>query len=233
MFQASIVIVEDDVMMSEVLSLYLKKEGYDVKTFESAEKAWVHIQKHFPTLLLLDVNLPGQTGFELAKKYREVYLDGVLIFLSGNSAIEEKLTGFLVGGDDYITKPFDIEELLARIKVHLRKEQALQEAKPKDLMNIGSLQLDLRTKTVFKNQQEVLLFVKEKKLLFFLAKNYDQVFSADDLFEMIWGLDSEAELKTVAVHISNLRKKIELDPKRPEYLHTVRGFGYKFFYQAH
>lgn len=232
MFQASIVIVEDDIMMAEVLSLYLRKEGYDVKTFESAEEAWLQIRKHFPNLLLLDVNLPGETGFELAKKYREISQDGVLIFLTGNSTIEEKLMGFQVGGDDYITKPFDIDELLARVKVHLKKEQAIQEVKPKDIMSIGELQLDLRKKEVTKNQKEIPLFVKEKKLLFFLASNYDQVFSAEDIFELVWGLDSEAELKTVAVHISNLRKKIETDPKRPEFLHTVRGFGYKFFYKA-
>ncbi|MEH6941409.1 response regulator transcription factor [Bacillus sp. JJ722] len=231
MFQASIVIVEDDVIMSEVLSFYLRKEGYDVKTFETAEEAWLQIRKKFPNLILLDVNLPGQTGFELAKKYREINQDGVLIFLTGNSAIEEKLMGFQVGGDDYITKPFDVEELLARVKVHLKKEQALQEVKPKDYMNIGELRLDLRNKEVSKNQKEVPLFVKEKKLLFFLASNYDQVFSAEDLFELVWGLDSDAELKTVAVHISNLRKKLETDPKRSEYLHTVRGFGYKFFYK--
>lgn len=230
MSNPSIVIVEDDTIMAEVLSLYLQKEGYDVTTFESVEKAWLHIERHFPQLLILDVNLPGQTGFQLATKIRNITPNGSIIFLTGNASLEEKLMGFQVGGDDYITKPFIMEELLARVNAHLRKEKVSQATRNSEKIKIGDLILDLRTKNVYKNGKELYLFVKEKKLLYFLANNYDQVFSADELFDTLWGLDSDAELKTVAVHISNLRKKIEENPKQPRYLHTVRGFGYKFVY---
>lgn len=230
MINPSIVIVEDETVMAEVVSLYLQKEGYEVTTFHNAEEAWLDIEFHSPDLVLLDVNLPGQTGFELAKQIRSLSNDISIVFLTGNASLEEKLMGFQLGGNDYITKPFMIEELIARVKVQLRRDKVKQENQNKEEIIIGDLLLDLKDKNVYKNGEELFLFVKEKKLLYYLANHYNRVFSAEELFDSLWGLDSDAELKTVAVHISNLRRKIEDNPKQPQYLHTVRGFGYKLYY---
>lgn len=231
MSNQTITIVEDDVVMAEVISLYLQKEGYSVTVFNSAEKAWLHITNNLPNLLLLDVNLPGETGFQLAEKYRSISSDGIIIFLTGNAEVKEKLTGFKIGGDDYITKPFVPEELMARVKVHLKREKKFKEKKDDEVFVIGDLLFNIKAKTVFKNNEELTLFVKEKKLLFFMAENYGRIFSAEELFDAVWSWDSEAELKTVAVHMSNIRKKIEDNPKDPKVLHTVRGFGYKLFFE--
>lgn len=230
MSNQTIVIVEDDLVLAEVVSLYLQKEGYSVLVFNNAEDAWLHIQHQFPGLLLLDVTLPGETGFQLAEKFRKVCKEGIVIFLTGNTTIEEKLTGFRLGGDDYITKPFIPEELIARVKAQFRRKQ--EKEMEKQELQIGDLCLNFLAKTVHKKEQELELFVKEKKLLFFLAENYGRIFSSEELFAALWNWDSEAELKTVAVHISNIRKKIEDDPKQPKFLHTVRGFGYKLYYNS-
>ena len=228
----TIFIVEDDEVLGNVVSLYLQKSGYDVTVFTSVEMAWKKINIQIPSLLLLDINLPGESGFDLAKKYRKKTEEGIIIFLTGNSQLEEKLMAFQLGADDYLTKPFLMEELVARVKAHLRKVPLRKEAEAQENVIIGDIRLDFVTKNVYKKDVEIPLFVKEKKLLFFLAKNYNRVFSAEQLFEILWGMDSEADLKTVAVHISNLRKKIEDDSKHPQYLHTVRGFGYKLYFEG-
>ena len=228
----TIFIVEDDEVLGNVVSLYLQQNGYDVTVFTNVEMAWKKINTQLPSLLLLDINLPGESGFELAKKYREKTDEGIIIFLTGNSQLEEKLTAFQLGADDYLTKPFLMEELVARVKAHLRKVPLRKEEKAKENVVIGDIRLDFVTKNVYKKDVEIPLFVKEKKLLFFLAENYNRVFSAERLFEILWGMDCDADLKTVAVHISNLRKKIEDDSKHPQYLHTVRGFGYKLYFEG-
>lgn len=231
MYNLSILMVEDDEVMAEVICLYLQQEGYEVSVCKSAEQAWELIEHNPPSLLLCDVNLPGETGFELVKKYREQYPAGIIIFLTGNSNLSEKLKGFQVGADDYITKPFMIDELLARIKAQLRKERP-QQLEKEEKLKIGNLIIDLKTKAVYKNGKKIELFTKEKKLLFFLASNYGRVYSAESLLELVWGYETESDLKTIVVHISNLRKKIEDDPKNPKYLQTIRGFGYKLFYEG-
>ncbi len=228
----TIFIVEDDEVLGNVVSLYLQKSGYDVTVFTSVEMAWKKINIQIPSLLLLDINLPGESGFDLAKKYRKKTEEGIIIFLTGNSQLEEKLMAFQLGADDYLTKPFLMEELVARVKAHLRKVPLRKEAEAQENVIIGDIRLDFVTKNVYKKDVEIPLFVKEKKLLFFLAENYNRVFSAEQLFEILWGMDSDADLKTVAVHISNLRKKIEDDSKHPQYLHTVRGFGYKLYFEG-
>ena len=230
MYKQTIAIIEDDVLIAKIVCTYLQKEGYEVNVFHSAEDAWEKLQYKQQSLLLCDVNLPGETGFQFAEKYRKQYPDALIIFLTGNSRLEEKLTGFQVGADDYITKPFIVEELLARVKAQMRKDRSKHLTANEDQFIIGDLKIDFKRKAVFKKGELIELFAKEKKLLFFLAANYDRVYNADSLLEHIWGFDTESDLKTIVVHISNLRKKLEDDPKTPKYLKTVRGFGYKLFY---
>ena len=227
MYKQTIAIVEDDALIAKIISNYLLKEGYDVIIFHSAEEAWDKLRYNQPSLLLCDVNLPGETGFQLVERYRKLYPESAIIFLTGNSTMDEKLTGFQAGADDYITKPFVVEELLARVKAQLRKSRLPNE---KQLI-VGDLKIDMLNKIVYRKGEAVELFAKEKKLLFFLASNYGRVYSAESLLEHVWGYDSDSDLKTIIVHVSNLRKKLEDNPKVPKYIKTVRGFGYKLYYE--
>ncbi|WP_338751754.1 response regulator transcription factor [Bacillus sp. FJAT-52991] len=219
-----ILLIEDETTLAEVGLMYLTAAGYEARWAENAEKGWEEIQLFQPDLILLDIQLPGENGIALAKRYRKQF-DGVLIFVSGFNETSMKLQGFDSGADDYITKPFDPQELLARIKVHLRRRT---DKTPNNKLVFGDLTLDLESMEVRKNGHPVELYVKERQLLFFLAQHPNKVFNSEHLFNSIWSFDSESDASTVFVHISNLRKKIEDTPKKPRYIQTVRGFGYKF-----
>ena len=218
-----ILIIEDDFSIIEILRLYLEKEGYMVHYSLNAADGLQMIKKEAPDIVLLDLNLPDKSGFELAKEYR-MLSDGILIIITGERAKDTIMQGFELGCDDYIMKPFDPPEVIARIKANLRRAG-------KDISNtirVGDLTINFTDTSVLKNGQPVDLFTKEKMLLFHLIRHPSQVFSAEQLYDQIWGFDSFANLKTVHVHLSTLRKKIEDDPKKPRYIVTVRGFGYKF-----
>ncbi|WP_203363335.1 response regulator transcription factor [Bacillus sp. REN10] len=218
-----ILLIEDEATLAEVSLMYLKAAGYEAHWAENAEKGWEDIQLFQPDLILLDIQLPGESGLALAKRYRKQY-NGIVIFISGFSETAIKLQGFDSGADDYMTKPFDPQELLARIKVHLRRH--VDETENHSL-TFGNLTIDLESIEVRKDGVPIELYAKEKQLLFFLAQHPNKVFSSEHLFNSIWGFDSESDANTVFVHISNLRKKIEDTPKKPRYIQTVRGFGYK------
>ncbi|MCH1625978.1 response regulator transcription factor [Ferdinandcohnia quinoae] len=218
-----ILIVEDDHSIIEILRIYLHREGYIVYSSLNAADGLLLIEDVVPDIVLLDVNLPDKSGFELARKYRTLS-DGILIFITGEKTKSTIIHGFEIGCDDYITKPFDPPEVIARIKANLRRTG---KSTP-NIITIGDLTINFSDKTVQKNGELIDLFTKEKMLLFHLVQHPNQVFSTEQLYDLIWGMDSSANLKTVLVHISTLRKKIEDDPKHPLYILTERGFGYKF-----
>lgn len=225
MHAIKIVMVEDEHKIVEIVRLYLKNEGFTVFTALNATDGLHLIKSIEPEVVLLDVNLPDQNGFELARRYRELS-DGILIFITGEKTKDKVIQGFEIGCDDYVIKPFDPPELIARIKVNVRR--FLKKNGNKDVLTFGDLSINLKDKSVSKREQLVELFTKERMLLFYLVQHPNQVFSANQLYESIWGIESEADLKTVSVHISTLRKKIEDDPSHPQHIITVRGFGYKF-----
>ncbi|PAV28056.1 DNA-binding response regulator [Virgibacillus profundi] len=218
-----ILIVEDDFSIVEILRLYLEKEGYIVHYSLNAAGGLHKIEKDPPDIVLLDLHLPDTSGFDLARRYRRLS-DGILIFITGERTKDTIMKGFELGCDDYITKPFDPPEVIARIKANLRRAGR----NFSNTVEIGGLTINFSDKTVSKNGKTIDLFAKEKMLLFHLVKQPNQVFSVEQLFDLIWGFDSSANLKTVHVHLSTLRKKIEDNPKKPRYILTVRGFGYKF-----
>ncbi|OZU89395.1 DNA-binding response regulator [Virgibacillus indicus] len=218
-----ILIVEDDFSIVEILRLYLEKEGYIVHYSLNAADGLHIIEKELPDIVLLDLNLPDQSGFNFAKEYRKLS-DGILIIITGERTKDTIMKGFEIGCDDYITKPFDPPEVIARIKANLRRISRNYS----DTIIAGNLSINFSDKSVSKNGEPINLFTKEKMLLFHLVQQPNQVFSVEQLFDLIWGFDSSANLKTVHVHLSTLRKKIEDDPKKPRYIITVRGFGYKF-----
>jgi DNA-binding response OmpR family regulator len=218
-----IVIVEDEYKIVEIIRLYLEQEDFTVYTALNATEGLRLIESIEPDVVLLDVNLPEQNGFELARRYREIS-NGILIFITGEKTKDKIIQGFEIGCDDYVTKPFDPPELIARIKANIRRFST----KDADVITIGDLSMNMKDMSVWKKGKMVDLFTKERMLVFYLAQHPNQVFSAEHLYDIIWGMDSNAELKTVSVHISTLRKKIEDHPSTPKYIVTVRGFGYKF-----
>lgn len=223
MHPIKIVMVEDEAEIVEIVRLYLESEGFIVHTSLNATDGLRLIESIVPDVVLLDVNLAGENGFELAYRYRELS-DGILIFITGEKTKDKIMQGFEIGCDDYVTKPFDPLELIARIKANIRR---IKKNNSK-VLTIGNLAIHLKDLSVFKNGLAIDLFTKERMLLFYLVQHPNQVFSAEQLHRKIWGMDSDADLKTVSVHISTLRKKIEENPSDPKYIITVRGFGYKF-----
>lgn len=223
MHSIKVLVIDDDFSIVEILRLYLEREGYTVYSSMNATDGLRVMEEVIPDIVLLDINLPDQNGFGLALSFREIS-DGILIFVTGEKANSTIIQGFEIGCDDYITKPFGPSEVIARIKANIRRSHLITS----DVLTFGNLTINFLDKSVHKNGETVELFTKEKMLLFYLVQHQNQVFSAEQLYDLIWGINSEADLKTVLVHLSTLRKKIEEDPKKPQFIQTVRGFGYKF-----
>ncbi|MFA9558547.1 response regulator transcription factor [Evansella sp. AB-rgal1] len=221
-----VLIVEDDPDIRELTSLYLRKKGFDVFTAANGYSALTIVNDNLPEIILLDILLPGMEGYELCKKIRNI-TNVPILFLSCKREACDKIKGFEVGADDYITKPFDLAELEARIKVHLRRSPNVSNPKGK-IFTCEHLEINLDSCDVIVDGKVISLYKKELQLLILLVENPNQVFSAEQLYNQIWGIDSLGDLKTVMVHISNLRRKIEKDPTKPKFIRTVRGFGYKF-----
>ena len=218
----TVVIVEDDVDILEVLTLYVENAGFQTHAATTFQDGKQLILDKRPDIIVLDINLPDGNGFELAQFIRQ-QSNAILIFLTANDTLEYKLEGFELGADDYMTKPFIPKELIARIHAHLKRHQ-----KPANQLQCGSLLLDFDKKEVFKNGETVPLFIKEKQLLFYLAENIDKVIEFEVLLDHVWGYDGIVDTKTLSVHISTLRRKIEDVPSQPKHIQTIRGFGYKF-----
>lgn len=219
-----ILVVEDDPVLTETLQYNLEREGYQVLCATDAEKAVQLFYAESPDLVLLDIMLPGRSGMELCRLLRQD-TQVPIIFLTAKVSEEDRVAGLDLGADDYITKPFSMKELLARIRTVLRRSTKQFETR---ILTIGQLEIDLEGHRVLRNGQELSMTPKEFALLAFLASHPGKVFTRDQLLDRVWGLDSWISPRTVDVHIRWLRTKIEPDPARPRYLQTVRGSGYRF-----
>lgn len=225
-----VLIVDDEPEISELLSLYLTKEGYEVATALDGRQALEMIGKQKVDLIILDVLLPGLDGIETCTELRKI-TDVPIIFISCRGDDIDKVTGLVAGADDYITKPFSPREIVARVRAHLRRYRmtaAAKQGEGPDVLRYPGLEIDLKGCVVRVRGEEVYLSHKEYEVLALLAQNPDRVFSPDELFERLWQMQSLGDIRTVMVHISNIRKKIERNPAAPEYILTVRGAGYKF-----
>ena len=216
-----ILIVEDNAELCGLLCDFLRAENYTVSTAETAEKALSLYEKYGARLVLLDINLPGLDGFAVCKKIREQ--DNIpIIILTARVDKEDKLNGILLGADDYIEKPYDIDILIAKIKGIFRRRLAL------DVITEGDITLNIADQTVLKNGEPLAMTAKEFELLRLLIENKGQTLGKDFIFNRIWGSDSESEQQTLTVHIKWLRQKIEDDPKAPVRILTVWGKGYRW-----
>lgn len=225
-----VLVVDDEPEISQLLTLYLTKEGYEVASATDGRQATDLIGREKVDLVILDVLLPGIDGIQVCTELRKM-TDVPIIFLSCRDEDIDKVMGLVAGGDDYITKPFSPRELVARVKAHLRRYRMVSVAKEKGTpvsLKYCGLDIDLESCEVKVGEKPIYLSHKEFELLALLAQNPDRVFSADELFEKMWKMQSLGDIRTVMVHISNLRKKIERNPAAPEFILTVRGAGYKF-----
>lgn len=216
-----ILIVEDNRELCGLLCEFLRAEGYQVSTADTGEKALSLYEKYGARLVLLDINLPGIDGFAVCKRIREKENTPIII-LTARCDREDKLNGIVLGADDYIEKPYDIDILTAKIKGIFKRRLAI------DNLSDGGITLDFAQNTVMKNGRQINVTAKEFELLHLLIANKGQTMNKNLLFDRIWGADSESELQTLTVHIKWLREKIEDDPKNPVHILTVWGKGYRW-----
>ena len=219
-----ILIIEDDRALNKGITFNLKEEGFDVKGVYSLFEGRLEIEKDYD-LIILDVNLPDGSGFDLCSEIRLKNKNTAIIFLSACDMEFDIVNGFKLGADDYITKPFSIRELMARVKALLRRSNVKKE---ENIIKFGDVVVNFKTREVTKGTQNVELTLKEFELLKLLIKNKGNILTRELLLDKIWGYEYIGETRTVDVHIRHLRKKIESDDKNPQYIQTIRGVGYKF-----
>ena len=221
-----ILIVEDELDLANLIKDYLEKEIYEVEICTEGDKAIEIFDKFKPSLVILDLMLPGMNGYEICQNIRIKSTIPILI-LSAKIDEFDKVKGLDLGADDYITKPFRPKELLARVNAQLRRSQVFNKENI-EIIEIENIRIYTKEYKVEKDGRDLDLSRNEFELLVFLSKNPKQVFSREQLYERIWGFDSYGDLNTVTVTINRLRQKIEDNPKNPKYILTVWGVGYKF-----
>jgi DNA-binding response OmpR family regulator len=216
-----ILIVEDNRELGSLLCDFLRGENYTVAVAETGEKALELYAQNGARLIVLDIMLPGMDGFAVCRKIREDSNTPILI-VSAKTGKEDKLSGLILGADDYIEKPYDIDIMLAKIAGIFKRRYAVDE------IICGDIKINKLSRTVFKNDSPIDMTAKEFDLLLLLAENQGKTLTKEFLFNRIWGSDSFSEQQTLTVHIKWLRQKIEDDPKKPRKIQTVWGVGYQY-----
>ncbi|MFC4597262.1 response regulator transcription factor [Cohnella hongkongensis] len=224
-----ILIIDDEPGIVKMLETILRKEGYSsISSAFTGQEALEKISHDPYDLIVLDVMLPDADGFQLCQKIRQ-RTSVPILFLTARSSDLDKLTGLGIGGDDYMTKPFNPLEVAARIHVQFRRlEQYRAAAQTTEIYRFGPVAIDKKAAQLRVDGKEIPCPAKELELLLFLVDHPNQVFTAGQLYEHVWGYDRIGDEKTVAIHIMRLRKKIEQDAKQPSLIVTLRGIGYKF-----
>jgi DNA-binding response OmpR family regulator len=224
-----ILIIEDEQKIAELERDYLEMEGFEVVIANDGNIGLELALKETFDLLILDLMLPGIDGFNVCREIRKVK-DLSIIMVTAKGENIDTIRGLGLGADDYMTKPFNPQELVARVKSHIRRYDLLtskRDAKTQEII-VGSMRIEVDARRVYIHDQEVVFTTKEFDTLLLLAENPNIVFEKSVIFERIWGLDSVGDLATVAVHIRRVREKIEEDPANPVYIETVWGAGYRF-----
>ncbi|MGI6106496.1 MAG: response regulator transcription factor [Lachnospiraceae bacterium] len=223
-----ILVIEDDKNIAELEKDYLELSGFTVLIEEDGSAGLRRALDEDVDLVILDLMLPGTDGFEICRRIREVK-DIPVLMVSARKDDLDKIRGLGLGADDYITKPFSPSELVARVKAHLSRYERLVGGREKnEVIEIRGLRIDRTARRVWVNGEEKQFTTKEFDLLTFLAENPNHVFTKDELFRKIWGMDSIGDIATVTVHIKKIREKIEFDSSSPQYIETIWGVGYRF-----
>ncbi len=228
MTEGSILIVEDEPSLREVVSLYLKRAGYRVATASDGRLALDWLERETPDLVVLDLMLPHVDGFEITRWLR-ARGDTPIIMLTARREESERIAGLEQGADDYVVKPFSPQELVSRVRAVLRRSRKDGAALGREpALSFDSIQIDPGARTVFVRGAEKTLTAREFDLLYWLARHPRQVFTRDQLLEAVWGYSEYIDPGAVTVHIRRLREKIEANPSAPQFILTVWGVGYKF-----
>jgi len=228
MTEGSILIVEDEPSLREVVSLYLKRAGYRVATASDGRLALDWLERETPDLVVLDLMLPHVDGFEITRWLR-ARGDTPIIMLTARREESERIAGLEQGADDYVVKPFSPQELVSRVRAVLRRSRKDGAAPGREpVLSFDSIRIDPDARTVLVRGAEKTLTAKEFDLLYWLARHPRQVFTRDQLLEAVWGYSEYIDPSAVTVHIRRLREKIEANPSAPQFLLTVWGVGYKF-----
>lgn len=223
----TVLVIEDEASLASTLSYNLRKNGFNVHSAHDGVEGLQAARREHPDIIVLDLMLPKMDGLEVCRRVR-AESDVPILMLTAKSEELDKVVGLEMGADDYLTKPFSMRELMARVRALLRRSSTRDDADDTSKIAAGNIALDLRGRTVQRDGAEIALKPKEFDLLFFLAKNAGQVFTREQLLEHVWGYDFFGGSRTVDVHIRWLREKLEADPSRPRHILTVRGVGYKF-----
>lgn len=230
----NVLIVEDENDIANIIKDYLSVHQFDSHIVRTGHEAILYLQESTPDFVILDLSLPDCDGIEICRKIRELSNVAILI-LSARGSDTDKVLGLGFGADDYMTKPFSLSELVARINAHLRRQDRwLQEHDAqKDVIHIDNFVINKQEYLFLRDNKPISLSAKEFELLFFLAKNRNQVFSKSQLLDAVWGYGTYGDENTITVYIRRLREKIEINPSHPVYLQTVWGVGYKFSTSNH
>jgi DNA-binding response OmpR family regulator len=223
----SILIVDDDYNICDLVRLYLEKEGFTVDIANNGNIALDKFHKSTPSLILLDIMLPGMDGFKVLKRIREINPSIGVIILSARGQEFDKVNGLTLGADDYVVKPFSPSELIARIDALVRR-LSVQSTNNSTILESYKFKLDLSSRQFYKENKEIELTQVEFSLIKFFLENQHKALSRDKILNVVWGRNYFGDWKTVDVNISRLRQKLEDNPSSPEYLNTVRGFGYRW-----
>jgi DNA-binding response OmpR family regulator len=222
-----ILIIEDEEDLVKGLTLNLSDEGYEVDSSSNGEEGLRKAMGGTYGLIILDIMLPKMNGLDVCRELRQQDVNIPIIMLTAKGEEIDKVVGLEIGADDYMTKPFSIRELLARVKAHLRREKR-EEAKPLDTYDFGDVEIDFARFKVRRKGKELDLTSLEVEILRYLIAHRGEVVARDDLLDKIWGYDSDPTTRTIDNHILKLRKKIEENPSHPQYILSVYGEGYRF-----
>ena len=224
-----ILIVEDDRKIAQLESDYLESNGYETKIIEDGKKALSELKTNHYDLILLDLMLPGCSGYDICRKIRDE-IDIPILMVTARTEGVDVIRGLGLGADDYITKPFSPSELVARVKAHLARYERLigSNTVENDVIEIRGIRIDKTARRVWVNGEEKQFTTKEFDLLTFLAEHPNHVFTKEELFREIWDMESIGDIATVTVHIKKIREKIEMNTNKPQYIETIWGVGYRF-----
>lgn len=226
MLDSNILILDDEIAIAEMVEIILHKEGFtNIDVCNNFIEANNHISKNTYDFYILDIMLPDGSGLDLAEKIRKTS-NAPIFFLTAKSSDADKIKGFMYGADDYITKPFNPIELVARVKVQIKRYIANFPVQ-KETLDFGHFQLDSKAAILIVDGNVVAINGKQLQLLQFFCEHPNQVFSKEQLYENIWGFNSFIDDNTIMVHMRRLREKVEINPSRPQFLQTIRGIGYK------
>ena len=222
----NILVVDDEADLCEILKFNLEHEGYSVDTAGSAEEALTLLHKRTYHLILLDIMMGGMSGFKMVELLRKEWKnDTPIVFLTARDTENDMLTGFSVGADDYISKPFSIKEVLARVKAVMKRTESLSALSEADTIKVENLTIDLNSKQIYIDDQSVILTKTEFEILYYLVKNMGKVFSRENILNIVWPNDTYVLERTVDVHITRLRKKLG---NCGHWIKNRSGYGYCF-----